>query len=104
MSGARVGYLGLGSNVGERRANLQAARDGLPPRGVAVLASSSTYDTDPVGEILDHRHGDPHGGEDAEVEGTAQRVLPGPPGVGTRLLRHSPGRACSSCRPAGRRA
>jgi 2-amino-4-hydroxy-6-hydroxymethyldihydropteridine diphosphokinase len=53
VSGARVGYLGLGSNVGERRANLQAALDGLPPRGVAVLASSSTYDTDPVGEILD---------------------------------------------------
>jgi 2-amino-4-hydroxy-6-hydroxymethyldihydropteridine diphosphokinase len=54
VSGAlRVGYLGLGSNVGERRANLQAAVDGLGAHGVAVLASSSTYDTDPVGEILD---------------------------------------------------
>ena len=53
MSGARVGYLGLGSNVGERRANLQAAIDGLAARGVAVLESSSTYDTDPVGEIRD---------------------------------------------------
>jgi 2-amino-4-hydroxy-6-hydroxymethyldihydropteridine diphosphokinase len=53
VSGARVGYLGLGSNVGERRANLQAALDGLAARGVAVRASSSTYDTDPVGEILD---------------------------------------------------
>ncbi len=49
----RVGYLGLGSNVGERRAHLQAAADGLPARGVAVLASSSTYDTDPVGEVTD---------------------------------------------------
>lgn len=48
-----VGYLGLGSNVGDRRANLQAAVDALPARGVGVLASSSTYDTDPVGEILD---------------------------------------------------
>ena len=47
------GYLGLGSNVGDRRANLQAAVDALPQHGVAVLASSSTYDTDPVGEILD---------------------------------------------------
>jgi len=37
VSGARVGYLGLGSNVGERRANLQAALDGLAARGVAVL-------------------------------------------------------------------
>ena len=53
MSGARVGYLGLGSNVGERRANLQAALDGLAARGVRVLGSSSTYDTDPVGEIRD---------------------------------------------------
>lgn len=48
-----IGYLGLGSNVGDRRANLQAALDLLPPRGVRVLAASSTYDTDPVGEILD---------------------------------------------------
>ena len=47
------GYLGLGSNVGDRRANLQAAVDALPDHGVIVLASSSTYDTDPVGEILD---------------------------------------------------
>jgi len=48
-----IGYLGLGSNVGDRRANLQAAVDALPAHGVEVLASSSTYDTDPVGEILD---------------------------------------------------
>jgi 2-amino-4-hydroxy-6-hydroxymethyldihydropteridine diphosphokinase len=48
-----TGYLGLGSNVGNRRANLQAAADALPARGVAVLASSSTYDTDPVGLVLD---------------------------------------------------
>jgi 2-amino-4-hydroxy-6-hydroxymethyldihydropteridine diphosphokinase len=48
-----VGLLGLGSNVGERRANLQAAADALPDVGVEILASSSTYDTDPVGEVLD---------------------------------------------------
>jgi 2-amino-4-hydroxy-6-hydroxymethyldihydropteridine diphosphokinase len=48
-----VGYLGLGSNVGDRRANLQAAVDALPRHRVRVLAASSTYDTDPVGEILD---------------------------------------------------
>jgi 2-amino-4-hydroxy-6-hydroxymethyldihydropteridine diphosphokinase len=45
--------LGLGSNVGERRARLQAAVDGLGSVGVRVLACSSTYDTDPVGELLD---------------------------------------------------
>jgi len=50
---ARRGLLGLGSNVGERRAHLQAALDALPGAGVEVLASSSTYDTDPVGEVLE---------------------------------------------------
>lgn len=49
----RIGLLGLGSNVGERRAQLQAAVDGLPGAGVTPLASSSTYDTDPVGDVLD---------------------------------------------------
>jgi 2-amino-4-hydroxy-6-hydroxymethyldihydropteridine diphosphokinase len=49
----RAGLLGLGSNVGERRAQLQAAVDALPGAGVAVLACSSTYDTDPVGEVTD---------------------------------------------------
>ena len=53
MSPTRVGYLGLGSNVGDRRRNLQAALDGLARHAVAVTESSSTYDTDPVGEILD---------------------------------------------------
>jgi 2-amino-4-hydroxy-6-hydroxymethyldihydropteridine diphosphokinase len=48
-----IGYLGLGSNVGDRRANLQRAVELLPARGVEVLACSSTYDTDPVGEVLD---------------------------------------------------
>jgi 2-amino-4-hydroxy-6-hydroxymethyldihydropteridine diphosphokinase len=47
------GYLGLGSNVGDRRANLQAAVDALPRHGAIVLACSSTYDTDPVGLVLD---------------------------------------------------
>jgi 2-amino-4-hydroxy-6-hydroxymethyldihydropteridine diphosphokinase len=53
MSGAAIGYLGLGSNVGDRRSHLQAAVDALPAHGVEVLASSSTYDTDPVGEVTD---------------------------------------------------
>jgi 2-amino-4-hydroxy-6-hydroxymethyldihydropteridine diphosphokinase len=48
-----IGLLGLGSNVGDRRAELQAALDALADAGVRPLASSSTYDTDPVGEVLD---------------------------------------------------
>lgn len=50
---SRIGLLGLGSNVGERRAHLQAAVDALPSIGVTPLECSSTYDTDPVGEVLD---------------------------------------------------
>lgn len=47
------GLLGLGSNVGDRRGHLQAAVDALPSIGVRVIAASSVYDTDPVGEVLD---------------------------------------------------
>jgi 2-amino-4-hydroxy-6-hydroxymethyldihydropteridine diphosphokinase len=53
VAAERIGLLGLGSNVGARRARLQAAVEGLPGVGVQVLASSSVYDTDPVGEVLD---------------------------------------------------
>lgn len=49
----RLGYLGLGSNVGDRRAQLAAAVAALSSHGVRVLASSGTYETEPVGEILD---------------------------------------------------
>lgn len=49
----RIGFLGLGSNIGDRRAHLQAAVDALPAHGVTVVRSSSTYDTEPVGLILD---------------------------------------------------
>jgi 2-amino-4-hydroxy-6-hydroxymethyldihydropteridine diphosphokinase len=51
--GTRTGFLGLGSNVGERRDNLQAAVAALPSHGVDVLASSSVYETEPVGLVLD---------------------------------------------------
>jgi 2-amino-4-hydroxy-6-hydroxymethyldihydropteridine diphosphokinase len=50
---SRTGLLGLGSNVGDRRAQLQAAVDALPSVGVRVTAASSVYDTDPVGEVVD---------------------------------------------------
>lgn len=49
----RIGLLGLGSNVGDRRAELQAAVDALAGAGIKPLASSSAYDTDPVGEVLE---------------------------------------------------
>ena len=49
----RTGYLGLGSNVGDRESHLRAAIAMLRERGVAVEAVSSTYETEPVGEVLD---------------------------------------------------
>lgn len=89
----RVGYLGLGSNVGDRREQLQAAVDLLGSHGVRVLASSSTYDTDPVGDVLDQPSFlnaclrietalDPIGLLDAckAVERERGRVLAGEPG------------------------
>lgn len=50
---SKEGLLGLGSNVGERRVHLQSAVAGLGAFGIEVTACSSTYDTDPVGEVLD---------------------------------------------------
>jgi 2-amino-4-hydroxy-6-hydroxymethyldihydropteridine diphosphokinase len=49
----RTGYLGLGSNVGDREEHLRAALAGLKRHGVEVDAVSSAYETEPVGEILD---------------------------------------------------
>lgn len=49
----RTGYLGLGSNVGDRGAHLRAAVRMLGERGVEVEAISSAYETEPVGEVLD---------------------------------------------------
>lgn len=47
------GYLGLGSNEGDRLAALRAARDELSSREVTVVAASSVYETAPQGELLD---------------------------------------------------
>jgi 2-amino-4-hydroxy-6-hydroxymethyldihydropteridine diphosphokinase len=49
----RVGYLGLGSNVGDTRAHLESAVSRLGEHGVGVLRSSATYETEPVGLVLD---------------------------------------------------
>jgi 2-amino-4-hydroxy-6-hydroxymethyldihydropteridine diphosphokinase len=46
---ARRAYLGLGSNVGDRAAQLQFAVDGLAARAGTVVAISPVYETEPVG-------------------------------------------------------
>ncbi|HLM25815.1 MAG TPA: 2-amino-4-hydroxy-6-hydroxymethyldihydropteridine diphosphokinase [Thermoleophilaceae bacterium] len=46
------GYLGLGSNEGDRLANLRAARD-LLARRVQLVSASSVYETEPQGEVTD---------------------------------------------------
>jgi 2-amino-4-hydroxy-6-hydroxymethyldihydropteridine diphosphokinase len=50
---ARSGYLGLGSNVGDRAGHLRAAVELLRERGVEVDAVSSAYETEPVGAVID---------------------------------------------------
>jgi 2-amino-4-hydroxy-6-hydroxymethyldihydropteridine diphosphokinase len=47
------GYLGLGSNVGDREAHLGRACELLEEHGVRVLRRSSLYETEPQGEFLD---------------------------------------------------
>jgi 2-amino-4-hydroxy-6-hydroxymethyldihydropteridine diphosphokinase len=49
----RTGYLGLGSNVGDRLGHLRAAIALLRDHGVEVDAVSSAYETEPVGEVLE---------------------------------------------------
>jgi 2-amino-4-hydroxy-6-hydroxymethyldihydropteridine diphosphokinase len=47
------GYLGLGSNEGDRLGALRAAREELERRGIEIVAASSVYETAPQGEVLD---------------------------------------------------
>jgi 2-amino-4-hydroxy-6-hydroxymethyldihydropteridine diphosphokinase len=44
-----IGYLGLGSNVGDRIANLRSAVGAMP---FEVTARSSIYETEPQGEVI----------------------------------------------------
>jgi 2-amino-4-hydroxy-6-hydroxymethyldihydropteridine diphosphokinase len=48
--GGLRGYLGLGSNVGDRLGHLRAAAEALP---VPVVSRSSVYLTEPQGEVRD---------------------------------------------------
>jgi 2-amino-4-hydroxy-6-hydroxymethyldihydropteridine diphosphokinase len=45
-----LAYLGLGSNLGDRRANLKAAAAGLPP-SANVIRASGIYQTEPWGYL-----------------------------------------------------
>jgi 2-amino-4-hydroxy-6-hydroxymethyldihydropteridine diphosphokinase len=48
MPGGNLIYLSLGSNLGDRAANLERAIAALPGAGVQVLRRSSLYETEPV--------------------------------------------------------
>lgn len=50
-----IAYLGLGSNIGDRREHLLAAVSELSSPRIGVLASSAVYETEPVGLVLDQR-------------------------------------------------
>ncbi len=47
------GFLGLGSNEGDRLVALETARAALPALGVEVTRSSSAYETAPQGQVTD---------------------------------------------------
>lgn len=66
-------FLGLGSNLGDRLANLRRAVELLRERGVSVLRSSRVYETDPVGgpEQPDYLNAV----VEVEVDGTARELL-----------------------------
>jgi 2-amino-4-hydroxy-6-hydroxymethyldihydropteridine diphosphokinase len=55
VSARQTAYLGLGSNVGDRRTHLEQAVAALAGQGITVTASSSVYETEPVGLVLDQR-------------------------------------------------
>lgn len=46
-----TGYIGLGSNVGDRLAYLRSARERLGGSGIEVIRSSSVYETAPLGDV-----------------------------------------------------
>jgi 2-amino-4-hydroxy-6-hydroxymethyldihydropteridine diphosphokinase len=48
MPGGKLIYLSLGSNLGDRAANLELAFAALPGAGVQMLRPSSLYETEPV--------------------------------------------------------
>jgi 2-amino-4-hydroxy-6-hydroxymethyldihydropteridine diphosphokinase len=51
----RTAYVGLGSNVGDRLANLRAARERLAREALRPPRSSSVYETEPMGAVADQR-------------------------------------------------
>ena len=50
-------YLSLGSNLGDRAANLERAIDALGGIGVHVLQRSSIYETEPVDFLIGNTYG-----------------------------------------------
>jgi 2-amino-4-hydroxy-6-hydroxymethyldihydropteridine diphosphokinase len=52
LAGKLTGYLGLGSNEGDRLAKLRAARAALERQGIEVTGSSSVYETEPQGDAV----------------------------------------------------
>ncbi len=53
MADGKLIYLSLGSNLGDRAANLECAVESLSGIGVRALCRSATYETEPV-DFLEH--------------------------------------------------
>lgn len=65
-------YLGLGSNLGDRAANLRVGLDGLQEGGLRLLALSSLYVTEP--DLGDGRRTPATAGDDACGQAAATRA------------------------------
>jgi 7,8-dihydro-6-hydroxymethylpterin-pyrophosphokinase len=85
-------YLGLGSNLGDREANLREALERIKALGPGIRRESSLFETEPVGytnqplflnqvieitlpDLLTSEHGDPDTTATALAEGLLSRVL-----------------------------
>jgi 2-amino-4-hydroxy-6-hydroxymethyldihydropteridine diphosphokinase len=87
-------FVGLGSNLGDRLANLQAAVQLLGERGVRVVASSRVWQTDPLGGPRDQPEFlnavvcvDLPPADDGELSAAARRLLAAANGVESDLGR-----------------
>lgn len=52
MNGERIGYIGLGSNLGDRKMNILEAIKRLSGRGIEMMSLSGLYETPPWGDVV----------------------------------------------------
>jgi len=51
-----IAYLGLGSNLGDRKQNIENAISSLEEIGIVILKKSTIIETDPIGDIAQGKY------------------------------------------------